>query len=294
MSAVMTIDHMSQLVDALDRQDFPALLLERLETLVPFDLYAVFFYDGEAAPACLHSNFPPGAPERSLHRYSGGTFRYHPFFQHHLRGIESGVHFLPELCRSTFLRRPERDCDSIRLSRDEEIGYLTRDFPATLKELDLSVRLAGSRTLQVGLYRQGGARFTRHEAARLNSVFPLVQSLLRRHLASWLAERECASRDGLRLAGMRGWRERLSPREAEIVGLILRGYCSKEIAQKLKIGIETVKTHRKNAYARLDVSSAPELASRFLDTLAAAACLSPPCAARPACGQPAPARSDSP
>ena len=65
--------------------------------------------------------------------------------------------------------------------------------------------------------------------------------------------------------------ERLSPREAEIVGLILRGYCSKEIAQKLKIGIETVKTHRKNAYARLDVSSAPELASRFLDTLAAAA-----------------------
>ena len=207
MSAVMTIDHMSQLVDALDRQDFPALLLERLETLVPFDLYAVFFYDGESAPACLHSNFPSGAPERSLHRYSGGTFRYHPFFQHHLRGIESGVHFLPELCRSPFLHRPERDCDSIRLSRDEEIGYLTRDFPATLKELDLSVRLAGSRTLQVGLYRQGGARFTRHEAARLNSVFPLVQSLLRRHLASWLAERECASRDGLRLAGMRGLRK---------------------------------------------------------------------------------------
>ncbi|MBR8653807.1 helix-turn-helix transcriptional regulator [Achromobacter sp. Marseille-Q0513] len=294
MSAVMTIDHMSQLVDALDRQDFPALLLERLETLVPFDLYAVFFYDGEAAPACLHSNFPPGAPERSLHRYSGGTFRYHPFFQHHLRGIESGVHFLPELCRSTFLRRPERDCDSIRLSRDEEIGYLTRDFPATLKELDLSVRLAGARTLQVGLYRHGGARFTRDEAARLDGVFPLVQSLFRRHLASWLAERECASRDGLRLAGMRGLRERLSPREAEIVGLILKGYCSKEIAQKLKIGIETVKTHRKNAYARLDVSSAPELASRFLDTLAAAACLSPPCAARPACGLPAPARSDSP
>lgn len=129
MSAVMTIDHMSQLVDALDRQDFPALLLERLEALVPFDLYAVFFYDGESAPACLHSNFPSGAPERSLHRYSGGTFRYHPFFQHHLRGIESGVHFLPELCRSPFLHRPERDCDSIRLSRDEEIGYLTGTFP---------------------------------------------------------------------------------------------------------------------------------------------------------------------
>ena len=89
MSAVMTIDHMSQLVDALDRQDFPALLLERLEALVPFDLYAVFFYDGESAPACLHSNFPSGAPERSLHRYSGGTFRYHPFFQHHLRASKA-------------------------------------------------------------------------------------------------------------------------------------------------------------------------------------------------------------
>ena len=179
---------------------------------MPFDLYAVFFYDGESAPACLHSNFRPARRNARCiaTRAARSVITRFPASP---AGIESGVHFLPELCRSPFLHRPERDCDSIRLSRDEEIGYLTRDFPATLKELDLSVRLAGSRTLQVGLYRQGGARFTRHEAARLNSVFPLVQSLLRRHLASWLAERECASRDGLRLAGMRGLAERLSPRE---------------------------------------------------------------------------------
>ena len=59
MSAVMTIDHMSQLVDALDRQDFPALLLERLEALVPFDLYAVFFYDGNPRrPVCIATSRP--------------------------------------------------------------------------------------------------------------------------------------------------------------------------------------------------------------------------------------------
>ena len=169
MSAVMTIDHMSQLVDALDRQDFPALLLERLEALVPFDLYAVFFRRGIRAGSS-HSNFPSGAPERS-HRYSGGTFRYHPFFQHHL-GHRKRRPFparavplaLPAPARARLRQHPAEPRRRDRLSDP--------GLSATLKELDLSVRLAGSRTCRACTAKAGAVHPRRGRPARLSRAKP--------------------------------------------------------------------------------------------------------------------------
>lgn len=267
MPAAISIAQISQLVDVLDHEDFPTLLLGCLDSVVPFDLFALFLYDKAAAPAYLCSNFPAGAKERSLHRFSGDTFRYHPFYQHHLKGIDNGIYSMRELSRSAFLRRPAREADSIHLRSDEEIGYITHGFPDSLKELDITLRLDAQRTLQVGLYRHGRMTFSPDEVAKLESLFPLIQSLLKRYLGTWLASRQSSPREQLYRAGMRCIGELLSPREAEIVGLILKGYSSREISEKLRISAETVKTHRKNAYLKLEVSTAGELVSRFLDNV---------------------------
>ena len=40
--------------------------------------------------------------------------------------------------------------------------------------------------------------------------------------------------------------QKLSVREIEIIGLIMQGFTNKEIAKKLFISYQTVKTHRKN------------------------------------------------
>jgi DNA-binding NarL/FixJ family response regulator len=47
----------------------------------------------------------------------------------------------------------------------------------------------------------------------------------------------------------------LSSRELEVLNLILRGNTSNEVAKLLYISLETVKTHRKNLYSKLQVSS---------------------------------------
>lgn len=55
----------------------------------------------------------------------------------------------------------------------------------------------------------------------------------------------------------------LSTREYEIAKLINEGYSSSQIGEKLFISLNTVKTHRKNIYKKLEISSSRELKEFF-------------------------------
>lgn len=48
----------------------------------------------------------------------------------------------------------------------------------------------------------------------------------------------------------------LTPREIEVLKLIAAGYVRKEVANKLSISIETVKTHMHHIFLKLNVTTA--------------------------------------
>ncbi|MBV9214296.1 MAG: response regulator transcription factor [Actinobacteria bacterium] len=54
--------------------------------------------------------------------------------------------------------------------------------------------------------------------------------------------------------------ELLTPREADVLELLQEGLSNKQIAQELSIGIETVRTHTRNIYAKLGISTRRDLA----------------------------------
>lgn len=54
----------------------------------------------------------------------------------------------------------------------------------------------------------------------------------------------------------------LTPRELEILALLAEDQQKKEIAETLQIGLETVNTHIKNLYLRLEVANAPQPSAR--------------------------------
>ena len=56
----------------------------------------------------------------------------------------------------------------------------------------------------------------------------------------------------------------LTPREYEIVSLLMRGYLYKQCSTELGISIDTVKFHARNAYRKLNVAGRSELFSVFL------------------------------
>ena len=47
----------------------------------------------------------------------------------------------------------------------------------------------------------------------------------------------------------------LSERETQVLTLIARGQCNKEIARTLELSVRTVETHRQNIRAKLDIST---------------------------------------
>ena len=53
----------------------------------------------------------------------------------------------------------------------------------------------------------------------------------------------------------------LTPREAEILGLIAGGYTNPEIAERLVISVRTVETHRAAIYRKLETTNRAELVS---------------------------------
>lgn len=56
----------------------------------------------------------------------------------------------------------------------------------------------------------------------------------------------------------------LSRRELEILNLLTQGYENKEIAERLSIGFETVRTHLKHIYEKLHVRSRVEAVATYL------------------------------
>lgn len=57
--------------------------------------------------------------------------------------------------------------------------------------------------------------------------------------------------------------EPLSERETEVLGYITKGYAGKEIAEKMCVSINTVKTHLKHIYQKLHVRSRTEILLRY-------------------------------
>jgi DNA-binding NarL/FixJ family response regulator len=58
---------------------------------------------------------------------------------------------------------------------------------------------------------------------------------------------------------------KVTHREQEIVDFIINGFSSKEIADKLFISPETVRTHRKNIFSKFSVNSATQLINTVLN-----------------------------
>jgi two-component system response regulator FixJ len=79
-------------------------------------------------------------------------------------------------------------------------------------------------------------------------------------------EKNRQQRDRRRKSGSTAKRTtRLSPRERDVMNLLVNGQTNKEIAQSLNIGVRTVETHRSEVMRKLDVKSLAELVRLVID-----------------------------
>lgn len=121
----------------------------------------------------------------------------------------------------------------------------------------------GDRTMRLNFYRGRGEDFRGEDVERIGGMAAILLALLWRHEET--ADPRIAD-DPERLfnARLASLAPQLSDRERQVCALIALGVTSEGIGLRLDIGLNTVLTYRKRAYARLGISSQNELMRRVM------------------------------
>ena len=114
-------------------------------------------------------------------------------------------------------------------------------------------------------------RFSAREFRLLNKVAPIVIGLARRQwqgAASYFksstnTEQNQDDHSLIEKSVEELFSDRITPRETQVIAQVLEGHSSEAISKTLGISVGTVRIHRRNIYAKLNISSQQELFAIF-------------------------------
>ncbi|KAA1189567.1 helix-turn-helix transcriptional regulator [Pseudohalioglobus sediminis] len=250
--------HLAGLIPATGQSTFPAQLVAMLRALVPVDDASIIFYPERDLPVVEYFEEHETAGGSTLDVFAKGAFLLDPYYLAATRDRQFGVFRLRELSPSGFKDSEYYKTWYRNCGYQDECGFL---IPTSEQGF---VNIALGKTA-------ARASFTQRERKLLQDIHPSVAALCQQH---W-AQSE-GSKDGVDLrAQLHSALESfgsslLTERETQVINLVLHGHSTKTVADKLSISMETVKLHRKHAYAKLEVSSQAELFYLFLDSLMSA------------------------
>lgn len=159
--------------------------------------------------------------------------------------------------------------DDVAPDRFESKDYYQRYFKLNIvmDEVQFNLPLGEEGILILSLGSQH--RYSIEDMSVLSAITPWVLALMRQRTTSHELSEETDSDEAVAevvdsSSTLARGSSNLTNRELEIVHLLLSGFSSKAIAQKLKISPETVKGHRKHIYTKLGVKSHAELFAIYL------------------------------
>lgn len=259
--------YIADVVTAIGSPELPEVLTSSISAIAEFEYSVIFGYPANHRPAFLYDGIGANHGKSSVPRYLREDHQNDPFYKACLSNIKSDLYRLSELSTTELSSSYEvASAELFSPCISGEPGFLS-------EEIGFIVRNSHGAYIILSLMRANSAPpFSATEFDALNQIKPVVLAVLARHwedLGSSNAGQGnaiCVS-DYVEKAVVNFETSVLTEREQEISGLMLRGYSSTWIAKHLGITRETVKTHRRNLYAKLHISSQSELMAHFIDTL---------------------------
>lgn len=224
------------LIDSLGTPDFPRQMFASVERMLDGAAAAVYSFGGPRGTRLVIGDWQGRGP--TLARHTGEYVVRYAAADPARRALREG-HVV-----TTCLRREELPHPGHRALL-EEAGFTWR--VATLFPSDAG-GWYGLHVLLPSRRGPSGAAFRRFSRAA-----PVFGSLISRHLRGPQME-----------ARLRALCPALTEREVAICGALLRGDTASEAAAALGLRVSSAQTYRKRAYAKLGVSSLPELFQRLL------------------------------
>lgn len=231
---------LADIVRAVGARDFAAVAARRVLDFTGFELGAVVVHPKARPPYLLFDNFEKAQASEGLRNYVAFTHAVNPM-----------------LAPGAFRAR-DFACDSgtapchpyLVPSPAEELGYRTVGWPERLEEVGLCLQLLDG-LVELSVYRRRGQRpAAADKLAGLEALRVPLAAAFERHAQLLGHEaRHCPTESD----------NGLTPREAEVLHLLLAGCGSEAIALRLGLSRHTVKDYRKRIFRKLSVSSLAEL-----------------------------------
>jgi DNA-binding CsgD family transcriptional regulator len=258
VSQVHTIESgLAAAIGSLGQAGFGQALWDLFQAMAGPDNLVVMAYRDVGPPVVLfHRAGNPRVFARLQSTYLAGAYRLDPYHDLHLNRVGDGAYRIRDIAPDAFQR-----------SR-----YFIEYFEATtlIDEIAFVVPLTPGLSLNLCLGRdaQSGRAFGAGDCAECQRMVPVIAALARvewRGLEGATEPAENTPALLIRAAERRGLR--LSPRQAMVALLILRGHSTPSIGLRLGISAQTVKVFRKQLYLRCGISSQAELFSLMLPWL---------------------------
>ena len=261
---------LGHLIEDTEAERLPRRLVEALIHVVPFEWATIFAYRGRSRPLHIYGNFEHDGAKKGIAAYIENTYVLNPLYQALQRGLADGVYRIRDLAPDAYFESEYYRTHRILPGDTEEIGYVTEGWPEGFEEIGIIVVPEPGVTIELSVYRSLRRRdFSDDELIRLTTLLPVLRPLWKRfwvgHGTAGAKASPLDSRVDDAFADF--GKSVLTGREREVMQHILRGHSSESICFSLGISMGTVKTHRKNAYAKLNISSQSELLSLFLQSL---------------------------
>lgn len=255
------ISLLSQCIDMIGTEEFSASQVNALKSVANFDYLVSFAYHRNEKPICLYHTYSAADRVVFVDDYLKGPYLLDPFFKACGRS-DTGLYRLRDIAPDRFLQSEYYRSYYQNTGLAEEIGYI--------------FYLHNDVAVVISLMRSSDSqRFSAREFKLLESVVPIVASLAQRHwrdVPKWF-EAESSDRDKgdnhtlIKNTVNSLFGSRITPRETQVVTQVLEGHSSDSIAKSLGITVGTVRIHRRNVYAKLNISSQQELFSIFFQDI---------------------------
>lgn len=249
----------AKIISADNDQKSASALIEAIDAAVSHEGTCLLAFHKDASPDVIHHTLEPAGRKHYVERYVAGPYLLDPLYQLAVRDKKPAVcrfrDQLPDRFRSSEYYR--QYCEKTHLL-DE------MDFLATVNDRTTVALVVGKRDRM----------FSRAELQRLELMAPTVQASITQVWQQWEERQGSANTNDALHRKLIDCFERfgesvLTDRERQTSQLLLRGYSSKSVARILKIAPGTVMVHKRNLFAKLDISSQYELFSLFIDKLGA-------------------------
>jgi DNA-binding CsgD family transcriptional regulator len=245
-------------VSALGTDDFFPALIRAVNEQVPIAYPQFWLYHSDLPPRILHHEIPDHALKAQVQDYLEGPYQEDPFYQTSMSRPKSRIYRLGR----------------VTAGRLENSDYY-RDYYADTGTVDEAIFLSvleGGSVINLSMMRlPSQGMYSDDEYQLLYSIADSVSELMRKHAEFESFAVQNLIQPGIDhqidLAFRTFGSSLLSPREKDVLELMLRGYSTEVSARRLSIAKETLRRHRKSIYRKLDVSSQTDLFSLFLNSM---------------------------